>query len=75
MEGTTKWPDLIIYDKIVLTYVNDNAFAKIVVVWDGLEVRNSSELGVGGVPVLVLAAELGQRPEKKTLSVTKNFLF
>lgn len=47
------------------TYVNDNAFAKIVVVWDGLEVRNSSELGVGGVPVLVLAAELGQRPEKK----------
>lgn len=49
----------------MLTYVNDNAFAKIVVVWDGLEVRNSSELGVGGVPVLVLAAELGQRPEKK----------
>lgn len=49
-----------------MTYVNDNAFAKIVIVWDGLEVRNSSELGVGGVPVLVLAAELGQRPKTKT---------
>jgi len=38
-------------------------------------VRNSSELGVGGVPVLVLAAELGQRPKTKThFQSLKNFL-
>lgn len=47
---------------VIGTHVNDDTFAKVVVVWDGLEVRYSSELGVGGVPVLVLAAEFGQRP-------------
>lgn len=32
------------------------------VVRDGFEVGHASKLGVGGVPVLFLAAELGQRP-------------
>lgn len=53
------------------TYVYHDSFTKIVVVWDGLEVGYTSELGVGGVPVLFLAAELGQRPEKNINKILK----
>jgi hypothetical protein len=42
-----------------------------VVVRDGLKVGYASELGVGGVPVLFLAAELGQRPETRKFSKKK----
>lgn len=36
------------------------------VVRDGFKVGHASKLRVGGVPVLFLAAELGQRPAKST---------
>lgn len=44
------------------THVYYNPFTEVVIVRDGLKVGYASELGVGGVPVLFLAAELGQRP-------------
>lgn len=47
------------------TYVYHNPFTEVVIVRDGLEVGYASELGVGGVPVLFLAADFGQRPEGK----------
>lgn len=45
------------------TYVYHNPLTEVVIVRDGLEVCYASELGVGGVPVLFLAADFGQRPE------------
>ena len=53
------------------TYVYHDSLTKVVVVRDGLKVGYASELGVGGVPVLFLAAELGQRPERKKFSKNK----
>lgn len=44
------------------THVDDDSLTEVVVVWDGFEVLHSSELAVGGRPVLVLAAEFRQRP-------------
>lgn len=48
-----------------MTYIYHNPLTEVVIVRDGLKVGYASELGVGGVPVLFLAAELGQRPEKQ----------
>lgn len=45
------------------TYVYHNPLTEVVVMRNRLKVGYASELGVGGVPVLFLAAELGQRPE------------
>lgn len=51
------------------TYVYYNPLTEVVIVRDGLKVGYASELGVGGVPVLFLAAELGQRPAKHKIQL------
>lgn len=52
-------------------HVDHDPLAEVVVVRDGLEVGDAGELGVGGVPVLFLAAELGQRPKTHTRAISK----
>lgn len=44
------------------THVDNDSFTKVVVVRDGLEVRDAGELRVWRRPVIVLTAEFGQRP-------------
>lgn len=51
------------------TYVYHNPLTEVVIVRDGLEVGYASELGVGGVPVLFLAADFGQRPGDKEIDI------
>lgn len=57
------------------TYVYHNPLTKVVIVRDGLEVGYASELGVGGVPVLFLAADFGQRPGDKGKTYINIYLF
>lgn len=47
-----------------VTYIYYDPLTEVVIVRYGFEVRYAGELGVGGGPVLVLAAEFGQRPVK-----------
>lgn len=53
------------------TYVNNNPFTEVVIVWNRFEVHHSSER-VGGRSVLVLAAEFRQRPKNKKKNGIKN---
>ena len=46
----------------VPTHVDNDSLTKVVVVRDGLEVRDAGELCVWRRPVVVLTAEFGQRP-------------
>jgi hypothetical protein len=48
--------------RVCSTHVDDDPLTEVVVVWDGFEVLHPGELAVWGRPVLVLAAEFGQRP-------------